>query len=333
MKTSRPSIRSIRIRQQQTGTSYIVGWRVPKLGDFSRAFRVKAPAEKLWRQLKTAAEDPTTRWDAETGLPQELRVATRETWADYVLEFIARQRELRPTSVRSLYDGIAIATVELLSPKARLTVGEARAIRAYLLDALVPGNDTRANRREHDEARRILRRHSLPLSDLNERTVVTRLKQALRTPLPEELQLARSARRTELVRKVENDRLGPPSTETVKRNTWLRRRSAVSAVITDAIEHGLLKENPLRSGKRTKRGAGTARAHRPGLQEVASATQVRLLARAISVVGRGSGRYFALIYVLGLVGLRPSEAYHLRRQDVLLPSTDGEWGTLLVCQR
>lgn len=329
MRMARPSIRAVKSRQLKSGPSYVVSWRVPKLGEYSRSFRAKAAAEQLQRRLKTAADNPATRWDPETGLPEELRLATTETWAGYVLEFIERQRELRPSSIRSLYDGIAIATVELLSPRAKLTVANARAIRAYLLDALVPGNGHAAQGPDHDEARRILRMYSRSLSDLNERPVVASLTSALRLEVSDELRLTRSARRTALARRLA-DQWIQPGTKAVSRNTWLRRRSAVSAVITDAIDHGLLKENPVRSSKRAKKGSGTARAHKPVPLEVASVTQVRLLARVICVLGRGSGRYFALVYLLGLAGLRPSEAYHLRIRDVRLPVKDTEWGSVLV---
>jgi hypothetical protein len=54
----------------------------------------------------------------------------------------------------------------------------------------------------------------------------------------------------------------------------------------------------------------------------------RLLARVICLVGRKSGFYFALIYLLGLAGLRPSEAYHLRLKDLELPNEG--WGIARV---
>ena len=329
MRMAKPSIRTVKTRHLKAGVSYVVSWRVPKLGEYSRSLHAKADADQLWRKLKTAADNPATRWDDESGMPEELRVATSETWADYVLEFIERQHELRPSSVKSLYDGIAIATLELLSPRARLSVAHARAIRAYLLDALVPANQGLAQGRAHEEARHLLRMYSRPLSDLNERVVVANLVRSLHLAVPDELQLARSPKHTAAAQRLAGRRV-QQSSRSVAHNTWLRRKSAVSAVVTDAIEHGLLKENPFQASRRAKRGSGTAHARQPVPSEVASVTQVRLLARVICALGRGSGRYFALVYLLGLAGLRPSEAYHLRIRDVKLPPTDDAWGSVLV---
>lgn len=330
MRSLQPSIRAVRVRQLKSRVSYIVSWRIPKVGDYSRAFRAKAQADQLWRRLHTAAESPNTRWDPVSGLPEELRVATKETWADYMLEFIERQHELRATSVKSLFDGLAIATLELMSPKARLTVEDARAIRSFLLDALVPGGQATMDRHDHTQARRLLRMYSLPLSDLADRTVASSLVRALHLRIPEELNLATSKKRTALVKRSITKPV-PKGTDEVGHNTWLRRRSAVSAVVSDAIENGMLRTNPLKSTKRAKRGSGTSRAHRVSPKEVCSRDQVRLLARAISLVGHGSGRYFALVYLLGFAGLRPSEAYHLRIRDLHLPPPDKSWGVATVC--
>jgi len=327
------SVRDVQRRTLRSGgTSYVVKWRVPgPVGERSRSFGVKAPAERLQRQLKLAADDPATRWDAQTGLPAELVAAGAGLFVHHVTDFVRRQASLRPTSVKSLHDGLSLAALVFTAPpRGGFTVAQVRAMRVYLLDALSPQSAVAADSDKHAEARRLLRRHSLPLAVCAEPARIDELNRVLHLKLADELSLAPSARRAEAVARLADEPATLTTAERVARNAYIRRRNAVNALFNEAVLRGELDRNPLAQIRRARRGEGTVRARQVQANTVATPEQVRLLAAAVAVLGRGTGFYYTLVLVLGLAGLRPSEAYHLRLADLDLEVPDTGWGTIWV---
>jgi integrase len=113
-------------------------------------------------------------------------------------------------------------------------------------------------------------------------------------------------------------------------STFARRHSAVHGVLEDAVRRGLIATNPLDRAKRDKAERRGARTRPVSRTMVATPAEVECLATAVAIMGRASGRYYALILLLGLAGLRPSGAYNLRVADISLPVSDDEWGEVTV---
>lgn len=339
----RVSVRAVRKVTYDSGTTtFRVQWRVPGLGDHTKSFRRKPAADRLARQLRTAAEDPRTRWTPSTGLPMALVTRATQTWASYLDEFVARQNGLRPSSVKSLVDGLSIATLVFMGRGGRqpLTVGQGKAVRAWVLD-LVSGTGREDAR--HEEAQKLLRRRSLPMVTIPEGNHIDVLDAALRHTVPEELHLLppkrvdprrpdtanelsdRERRQAEIDARPLTDLVG---SATVARNTYVRRRNAVSAVFTDAVNRDMWTKSPFARLRARRQGELTVKPKAVLPDHVCDPGQVRLLAHVICLMGRTGGRYLALVYTLGIAGLRPSEAYGLRIRDLVLP--DSGWGVAQV---
>lgn len=106
------------------------------------------------------------------------------------------------------------------------------------------------------------------------------------------------------------DDLGRPYTKNYIRLI----RATLSTLLTDAVDDGLLTANPLLAlGRKTRRG--------PGVLTKADRTEkIRPLSRderdRLLLAAEAEPRYVVLFHVLAKAGLRPSEAFALRPDDV-----------------
>jgi integrase len=320
--TVRPKIQK---RKTGAGARHVVRWQGAGVSDRSRSFPTLEGARVFQADLVRAAARHDTEWDHRTGLPQALAApAGKQTWFEFAIAYSHRQ-VWRPQSRKSAVEGLSIATLVFMKTgRSSLTVAEVRAIREYLLDAFVPSRRFEAAADRHKNARDLLEKKSLPLRDID-LVHVDQLRSAMRHELHKATRLA--GQKGPFDPDAPAELSGPNE---VVGSTFARRHSAVHGVFDDAVRRGLIAANPLDKVKRDKSERRGARTRPVSRTMVATPGEVECLAAAVAIMGRGSGRYYALILLLGLAGLRPSEAYNLRVADVSLPATDDEWGEVTV---
>ena len=318
------SVRSLVTTTLPSGRkAFRVKWRDPWGDDHTRSFRTKRPAEELRSRLLLAVADPRTHWDRDRGVPEELGIGSGgETWWEFLCDYLGHQRQrgqMRSRSFKALADGLLIATP--IFTAGELTVGQVRKIRALVLDVL--SDAPSATVRHHDEARRLLARRSLRLTEIDDR-VVRKLDVALMHHVASELHLTKANR--------PHDGSDEPARltgtgSTCSHNTSVRRVAAVRKVLNAAVARRLIASNPLVEVRRQEGANDRAQVRAVQVAEVFGPEQVQAMAELAWSSWR-TRHYAALIETIGFAGLRPSECYHLTWADVSLPESG--WGEAAV---
>jgi len=103
--------------------------------------------------------------------------------------------------------------------------------------------------------------------------------------------------------------------------TAVRKRAALSAVLSHAVESQYLPHNPLRDVRRKRQPVEDAVDPRV----VVNPEQARALLKAVQAIAPDLHAYFATIYY---AAARPAEARNLRRRDLHLPASG--WGRITL---
>jgi integrase len=272
----------------QARRRYRVKWRVG-VGDRTRSFKTRAEAERFRAALLMAVRDGLS-FDAASGVPSAwLAPDEGPTWWAWAREWVAlRWPHWSGNSRRSAIENLAIFTEYLV----RTEAPEAPpGLRAWLRnDGLPPGGEPAG------DFTGWLEQWSVPLTALE----------------PAILEAA--------LRKATTNRDGTAAAATVAR----RRRNQVSTALTSAVRRGVIPFNPIeRVEWRTP-----SRGLELDISTVPAPADVTALADDVGAL-RGDGRRMSALFALiGMVGLRPSEAAGLRLEDVSLPSEG--WGLAKV---
>lgn len=265
---------------------WIVRWRVDGQGK-ARAFRTKLAADRYRGRLLAAEGE---KFDTATGEPVSWARTEAGTFVALAQSHMRRRWDQWSAGQRrSAVESLMIASTVLIRPRARQRPEEER-LRQYLRDVvLVP--EKRAGDRDSD-LDVWLERWSLPLEDLT----VERAESVLEA----------------YATKADGGACSP--------TTIARRRAVLYGALKAAVNRRLLDENPLdRSEWKPAAVEGKVDPAR-----VPSIKQVRQLLTALSTVSSSSARTVAYGAMLGLAGLRPSEATALKVSDLTLPEEG--WG-------
>lgn len=263
---------------------WIVRWRVEGSGKV-RAFRTKLAADKYRGRLLAADGE---RYDVATGEPVSWGRTEATTWATHAQTHMRRRWEQwSPTQRRSAAESLMMATLVLLRPRAPQPP---EGLRAYLRQVVLVPEEVASD--QDDTLDAYLLRWSLPMEELT----VERAERVLQS----------------YATKLDGGAAAP--------TTIARRRAVLHNALRAAVNRRLLDENPLdRSEWRAPVAEGVVEPER-----VPSVTQVRALLAELARVSPGSGRTVAFAALLGLAGLRPSEATAIKVADLTLPGEG--WG-------
>ncbi|MCX4657935.1 integrase [Streptomyces uncialis] len=276
-------------------TRFQVRWTVNGR-EKSESFSTTGLAESRRAKLMTTAREGEP-FDEHTGLPaSELRaIRQRTTWYDLAHDYLDQRWDRTPGNTRqTLADAFATITPALVHPGA--TYPEPRVLRRALYSWAF--NKNAWDREPDDEWRGALgwiKRHSLPVSALEEADVLRRALNAQCRKLDGSPAAARTAR---------------------------RKRAAFNEVLNTAVEKGYFVKNPLNG----------IRWSAPPVNEEVDPVAVPnpgQVVRLLAAVGRQRGRgphleaFFGCMY---FAAMRPAEVNHLRLDQCHLPATG--WGML-----
>ncbi|MEE1829698.1 tyrosine-type recombinase/integrase [Streptomyces sp. SP17KL33] len=275
--------------------AYEVRWTVNGLEN-SESFISKGLAESRRSKLITAARDGEP-FDTRTGLPaSELRaLKQRTTWYDLAQEYIEHRWDRTPGNTRrTLADALATITPAFVEPGSAYR--EPRVLRRALYSWAFNKKAWRGQPcEEWRTALDWLRRHSLPVSELEDPVVLRRGLDAL-------------------CRKVDGT---AAAATTVK-----RKKAAVNEVFVAARERGYFSHHPLNG----LRWAAPEVADEVDPDCVPNPAQVaRLLTAVRALPGRGPHLY-AFFGCMYYASMRPAEVIHLKRNQCRLPANG--WGLL-----
>jgi integrase len=294
------------------GTTYELRWRVGRKRR-SRSFAKKALAESYRSELSSRANRGEA-FDVELGVP--VSMVPREegiTWWEWAIEFVdLKWPTLAPRSRQALADALCTITMALLSD----TPGRPE-----------DGADLRAVMRRWAFVRS---RRDSPVPDGLEDAAAwlakgTILLQVLEQPAEVRKVLDAMALRQD----------GKPAAAT----TIARKRAVFFNALEFAVEQGHLEVNALTRirWKTPKQAAAVDPASMvnpeqagrllPALGELAPPGEKRQKAVTLARNGQRLVAFFGAMYY---AGLRPSEALALEVDDLDLPATDDEWGSLRV---
>ncbi|MFB7704635.1 tyrosine-type recombinase/integrase [Streptomyces niveus] len=262
----------------------------------SESYLTKGLAESRRAKLITAARDGEP-FDPQTGLPAaELRdLKQRTTWYALASEYIEQRWDRTPGNTRrTLADALATITPAFVEPGAAPRDPRVlrRALYSWAFNRKAWATDPPE---EWQVALDWMRRHSLPVSELEEPDVLRRGLDAL-------------------CRKVDG---AAAAAKAVK-----RKKAAVNEVFGAAVERGYFTQNPLNG----LRWTAPEVAEEVDPDCVPSPAQVaRLLAAVRALPGRGPHLY-AFFGCMYYAGMRPAEVTHLQRSQCRLPPNG--WGLL-----
>lgn len=281
---------------------YGVRWVTDKK-EHSSWFANKTPAEFRRTELMRAAREGQE-FDIDSGLPlSELKRQNSALLLEVSKSYLdMKWPRVAATSRAGIVDGLASACAAFVKPDRGQP--ELRVLRrALICQVLPPPAREQPIPPEHQEAVSWLERHSRPIYDLTDLSVVRELLDALTLKLD-----------------------GTP----VSAKLYRRKRSAVFNMLDYAVEETLLPDNPIR---RVKHSVSKPVAQvDPGV--VVSSRQARELLTAVSYSGRRDpergARLVAFFATLYYAAARPAEAMALRDTDCTLPRSG--WGELALGQ-
>ena len=285
--------RSIRTYTGKRGTTYIVRWTVA--GDDFQETYVTAKLADARRSELVAATKSGLPFDTSTGAPISPTSSTQApseiTWLDHAIDFAAMKwRDAAPRYRQSLSDSLTQVTLHLTTTGPR---PESDAIlRTSLRQAFSSSGEA------HTQAEEIphlawLRRHSVRLGDLTDRSVLRELLDVLA--------LNQDGARA-------------------KQSTTMRRRSALHNALDYAVEREHLNTNPMSEVRHKRQPPSPALDRR----RVANPAQAKALLAAVRDNKPELEAFFALMYY---AGPRPGEVLNLRRDNLQLPKEG--WGQVL----
>ncbi|MCW8379841.1 tyrosine-type recombinase/integrase [Streptomyces justiciae] len=276
-------------------SSFEVRWTVNGREN-SESFRTKGLAESRRSKLMTAARDGEP-FDTQSGLPaSEIRaLKQRTTWYVLARAYVEQRWGRTPGNTRRTI-AEALATITPMFVEGGAVYREPRVLRralySWAFNKSAWQNDPRE---EWQVALKWLERHSLPVSELEERDVLRRGLDGL-------------------CRKLDGT---AAAAKTVK-----RKRAAVNEVFEEAVERGYFAHNPLNG----------LRWSAPEVDDevdpdcVPNPAQVaRLLSAVKALPGRGPHLY-AFFGCMYYAAMRPAEVIHLQKSQCRLPATG--WGLL-----
>lgn len=267
---------------------YRVKWRVGS-SDRTRSYKTRAEAERFRAALLMAVRDGLA-FDPAAGMPAAWLAADEgPTWWSWARDWLQlRWPHWSGNSRRSAIENLAIFTEYLVRPGAP---DAPMGLRGWLRgEGLPPG------RQPDGEFADWLDQWSVPLLKME----------------PAVLEAA--------LRKATTNRDGSPAAATVAR----RRRNQVSTVLTSAVRRGIIPANPLERVE----WRNPSRSLELDVSTVPAPADVTAIADEVGA-GPGEGRRMsALFAVIGMAGLRPSEAAGLLVKDVSLPREG--WGLATV---
>lgn len=265
---------------------YRLKWRVDGR-DFSRSFKVKAQGDRFRSELLVAVGDGT-RFDPATGRPLPW-VRSEATWWTWSREWLGLKWPRWAGKTRSsAVESLVSVTPHLARPGAPDPPDN---LKIWLRNVgLLP--QTKPADLEGPELA-WLDRWSVPLAELE----------------PSILEATMNAATTK--------RDGKAVAATVAR----RRRNSLKTVLTAAVRRGLIVSNPMdrMEWEMPKHSLEVDVSTVPSIADIDEIVEV------VSELSTGGARYAAFFAVVGLAGLRPSEAAALDVVDLDLPSSG--WGT------
>jgi len=290
---------AIRRNKTAKGASYTVRWTVGGR-EKSHTLAGRARAERYKARLLQAA-DKGEAFDVESGLPDSLaREVNRVTWLEHASDFIdARWPKSSAKGRISLAEGLITVTPVLVksqrgAPDACLL---RHALRKWVFN---PPRRDMPRPPEVDAALRWLARVSLPMSALEESSVIGRALDACSRKLDG------SAASAEYYR---------------------RRRRVFYGALKYAVREQRLSANPLHGAKLDREWKAPDVEQAVDRRRVASPAQMRQLLDAIRSTGKSQGaRLVALFGCMYYGMLRPSEAVSLLLDECELPAEG--WGRL-----
>lgn len=276
------------------GKKYQVRWTVQG-GSHARTFATAKLAESFRSGLVTAGREGEP-FDVDSGLPVRMVPRTNgPTWFEVAMSTVdAKWAYSSPRHRKSTAEGLTTITLALLDgDRSMPDVDTVRlALTSWAFNATTRGRSPEPPA-DLAEAVQWLRRHSRPLSDLNDAGTLRAVLRACGTRQD-----------------------GSPSAA----STLARKRAALSTALVHAVELGHLDSNPLAKVKTPRR---VAEAVDPRV--VVNPEQARALLAASACRTPALHAYFACLYY---AALRPAEASNLRKSDLVLPESG--WGEVLL---
>jgi integrase len=281
------------------GASYTVRWTVAGR-EKSHTLAGKARAERYKSRLLQAA-DKGEAFDVESGLPESLeREVSRVTWLEHASEFMdVRWPKHAAKGRMSLAEGLLTVTPVLV--KSQRGAPDADLMRQALRKwAFNPPRRDIPRPPEVDAALRWLARASLPVSALEESSVIARALEAC-------------------AHKLDGSAASP--------EYYRRRRRVFYSALKYAVREKRLSANPLDGLRLDREWKAPTVDYAVDRRRVASPAQMRQLLDAIRSTGKSQGSRLVALYGCMYYGmLRPSEAVSLRLDECELPSAG--WGLL-----
>lgn len=291
---------SVATQQRKSGQSYGIRWQTAERRHF-RAFRSRAHADSFRAELLTAARRGE-KFSVMTGLPTSLtpQPATRR-WIDHAQDFVDESwQRLAPRSRQSMADALTSITIALLNNNERRPpIKELRA-------ALYGWSFNSAARKQGEPTENLrsaidwIARYSPEVDELASPVALRGLLDGLALNMD-----------------------GRPAAAT----TVARRRAVLHGALRFAVETGHLSHNPIErvrwSAPRVSDGVD--------VRCVVNHKQAQQLLAAVRSQPRGHYlvAFFGCMYY---AALRPAEAVSLRRGNIVLPDTDGEWGEIRLSE-
>lgn len=310
-------------RTARPGYSYDIRlWKVTKTGRKSRPYRLRwvvggqvhgdtfgtsalaqSRRAELWQAMQRGEA-----FHVETGLPEsELRAAEEAAaqaapvrWFDFCRDYVADRWR---TSAAKTREGMAdsFATVALAMVERGDGIPPDEALRLALRWAVVPIHREQEVPADLKAAYDWLSTSSRPVADLD---------------------------RPEVFREVQYRLSYRLDGAQAAGDTFRRRRRTLNTALEQAVDAGILAENPLQRARMARLGSTDAVDPRV----LVNGVQGRQLLTAVSYVGswrrRRGRRLVAFFAVMLYAALRPAEAVGLRLVDCHLPETG--WGTLTL---
>jgi integrase len=290
---------AIRRNATARGASYTVRWTVAGR-EKSHTLAGRARAERYKSRLLQAA-DKGEAFDVESGLPESLaREVSQVTWFEHASAFMDARWPRHAAKGRvSLVEGLIAVTPVLV--KSQHGAPDAEVLRLALRKwAFNPPRRDDPRPPEVDAALRWLARAALPVSALEESSVVGRALDAC-------------------ARKLDGS--------AASAQYYRRRRRVLYAALKYAVREKRLSANPLDGAGLDREWKAPDVDHAVDRRRVASPAQMRLLLDAIRSTGKSQGPRLVALYGCMYYGmLRPSEAVSLLASECELPAEG--WGLL-----
>ncbi len=280
------------------GKTYRVRWRVGHR-THGRTLATSKAAESFRSELVTAHRHGEP-FDIETGLPSSLQPKKASvSWYEHACHFVdVKWAHASARHRQGIAEALTTVTTALVSSDK--CAPSSRALRAALqgwaFNAGARGTSEKTAPLPDEFAAAIgwIRRHSIPLTDLEEPAVIRRAVDACGLRL--------------------DGGLASPSTAA-------RKRSALFSAVEFAVEQRRLDANPMEK-LRTRRTHQTEEVDR---RVVVNPHQARSLLDAVRSHYPSLEAFFACMY---FAGLRPAEVRHLRARDLTLPESG--WGEMVL---